>query len=68
MNTSHATGGENVEAAKALADAATLHRVLRAVASDGVFAEEERKLLRKTPASELLRSDGGWNVSTPTRA
>ena len=40
------------------ADADTLHRLLRALASDGVFAENEAGVFRNTPASELLR--GGW--------
>ena len=40
------------------ADADTLHRLLRALASDGVFAEEERGVFRNTPASEQLRRDG----------
>ena len=40
------------------ADAETLHRFLRALASDGVFAEEETGVYRNTSASELLR--GGW--------
>jgi hypothetical protein len=42
------------------ADPDTLHRLLRALASDGVFAEEQRGVFRNTPASELLRGDG-WN-------
>ena len=42
------------------ADADTLHRLLRALASDGVFAEEERRVFRNTPASELLL-DEGWS-------
>ena len=42
------------------ADADTLHRLLRALASDGVFAEEERGVFRNTPASDLLRG-GGWD-------
>jgi hypothetical protein len=42
------------------ADADTLHRFLRALASDGVFAEEEPGVFRNTPASELLRGDG-WD-------
>ncbi len=36
----------------------TLHRVLRALASDGVFAEDEPGVFRNTEASELLRRDG----------
>jgi hypothetical protein len=42
------------------ADAATLHRLLRALASDGVFAEEAPGVFRNTEASELLRG-GGWS-------
>ena len=42
------------------ADTDTLHRLLRALASDGVFAEENRGRFRNTAASELLRGDG-WN-------
>jgi hypothetical protein len=38
------------------ADADTLHRVLRALASDGIFAEMEPRVFRNTEASELLRS------------
>jgi len=47
-------------AAEAGADADTLRRLLRALASDGVFAEEEPGVFRNTPASELLGRDG-WN-------
>jgi hypothetical protein len=44
------------------ADPATLQRILRALASDGVFAEEEPGVFRNTEASELLRSNqpGNW--------
>ena len=42
------------------ADPETLYRLLRALASDGVFREEEPRLFRNTEASELLRGDG-WN-------
>ena len=42
------------------ADADTLHRLLRALASDGVFAEEEPGVFRNTDASDQLR-DSGWN-------
>jgi hypothetical protein len=42
------------------ADADTLERLLRALASDGVFAEESRGRFRNTAASQLLRGDG-WN-------
>jgi SAM-dependent methyltransferase len=42
------------------ADPDTLHRLLRALASDGVFAETERGVFSNTPASELLR--GGWGA------
>ena len=40
-------------------DADALRRVLRALASDGVFAEEEPGVFRNTDASELLAT-GGW--------
>lgn len=43
------------------ADPDTLHRLLRALASDGIFAEEEPGVFRNTDASEqLLRS--GWGA------
>jgi hypothetical protein len=42
------------------ADADTLHRLLRALASDGIFAEEEPGVFRNTAASELLTVDG-WD-------
>jgi hypothetical protein len=43
------------------ADPETLHRFLRALASDGVFAEEDPGVFRNTDASDLLRRDGPWN-------
>jgi O-methyltransferase domain/Dimerisation domain len=42
------------------ADSDTLHRLLRALASDGIFAEEAPRVFRNTEASELLRR-GGWD-------
>jgi O-methyltransferase domain/Dimerisation domain len=42
------------------ADADALHRLLRALASDGIFAEEERGVFRNTPASEVLLTSG-WD-------
>jgi O-methyltransferase domain len=42
------------------ADPDTLHRILRALASDGIFAEEERGVFRNTDASEVLRRGEGW--------
>ena len=42
------------------ADSDTLRRLLRALASDGVFAEEERGVFRNTESSELLGSSG-WH-------
>jgi hypothetical protein len=48
-------------AAETGADPDALHRFLRALASDGVFAEEEPGVFRNTPASELLLSRG-WNA------
>jgi hypothetical protein len=49
-------------AKQSAADPQTLHRVLRALASDGVFAEDEQGMFRNTESSELLRADatGGW--------
>ena len=43
------------------ADEDFLYRSLRALASDGVFAEEQHGVFRNTEASELLRSGGGWD-------
>jgi hypothetical protein len=43
------------------ADSDALHRILRALASDGVFAEEEPGVFRNTPPSELLRREDGWS-------
>ncbi len=48
-------------AAETGADADTLHRILRALASDGVFAEDEPGVYRNTAASELLARGGGWD-------
>jgi hypothetical protein len=45
-------------AAEVGAEPDTLNRILRALASDGVFAEEKPRLFRNTHASELLRRDG----------
>ncbi len=42
------------------ADADALHRVLRALASDGVFVEEEPRVFGHTAASQLLVS-GAWS-------
>jgi hypothetical protein len=42
------------------AEADTLHRFLRALASDGVFAEDEPGVFRNTVTSELLRTSG-WD-------
>jgi O-methyltransferase len=40
------------------ADPEALYRLLRALASDGVFAEDEPRVFRNTEASDLLRT--GW--------
>ena len=40
------------------ADRDTLHRLLRALASDGIFAEEEPGVFRNTDVSEQLLEDG----------
>ena len=41
-------------------DADALHRLLRALASQGIFAEDGRRVFRNTPASELLLTSG-WD-------
>jgi len=46
-------------AAESGVDADSLHRLLRALASDGVFAEDEPGVFRNTQVSEVLRG-GGW--------
>jgi hypothetical protein len=43
------------------ADAETLYRLLRALACDGIFTEDEPGVFRNTPPSELLRRTSGWN-------
>ena len=43
------------------ADPDTLHRLLRALASDGVFAEEEPGVFRNNEASEVLHRGDGWD-------
>jgi hypothetical protein len=45
------------------ADADALHRLLRALASDGIFTETEPRVFANTPASELLRDDGWRNFA-----
>lgn len=47
-------------AREAGADPDALHRLLRALASDGVFAEAEPGVFENTESSEVLRSGGGW--------
>src|SRR5215831_3850623 len=39
-------------------DERSLYRILRALASAGVFSETESRIFVNTPASETLRSDG----------
>jgi len=57
-----AAGPRPVEdlAREAGADADALHRLLRALASEGIFAEDGRRVFRNTPASELLLTSG-WD-------
>ena len=43
------------------ADPDRLHRLLRALASDGVFAEEEPGVFRNNEASEVLHRGDGWD-------
>lgn len=40
------------------ADPETLYRLLRALASDGIFTEREPRVFANTPSSEVLRGDG----------
>jgi hypothetical protein len=40
------------------ADAETLYRLLRALASDSIFTEREPRIFANTPASDVLRGDG----------
>ncbi|MEP6910964.1 MAG: methyltransferase [Actinomycetota bacterium] len=56
-----AAGPRSVEelAREVGADADVLHRLVRALASDGVFSEDEPGVFRNTDASEQLR-DSGW--------
>jgi O-methyltransferase len=49
-------------AAEVGADGETLHRFLRALASDGVFVEQEPGVFGNTTASEMLRAGGGWHA------
>jgi hypothetical protein len=42
-------------------DPDALHRLLRALASDGVFAETAPGVFENTGASEVLRFEGGWD-------
>lgn len=57
-----AEGPRSVEelACESDADADALHRLLRALASDGIFAEETPGVFRNTDASDLLRGEG-WS-------
>jgi hypothetical protein len=57
-----ADGPRNVDelARQTGADPDTLHRLLRALASDGMFEEEESRVFRHTEASEQLL-DPGWS-------
>jgi SAM-dependent methyltransferase len=58
-----ADGPRSVEelASELGADADTLHRLLRALASDGVFVEEEPGTFRNTDVSDQLRHSG-WGA------
>jgi SAM-dependent methyltransferase len=49
------------ELAREGADPDTLHRLLRALASDGVFAEIEPGVFENNDSSEVLRHGGGWD-------
>jgi hypothetical protein len=58
-----ADGPKRVEklAQEVRADPDTLHRILRALATEGVFAEEEPGVFRNTEASDELR-ESGWGA------
>jgi SAM-dependent methyltransferase len=43
------------------ADADALRRIMRALASDGVFAEQEPDVFRNTQVSDVLRRGDGWD-------
>ena len=60
ISESLAGGPRRVEelAHEADVDTDALHRLLRALASDGVFAEEDPGVFRNTHASDLLRAEG----------
>jgi SAM-dependent methyltransferase len=47
-------------AAQTGADPEPLYRIMRALASKGVFAEEETGVFRNTPASQTLTRGDGW--------
>src|SRR5262245_55079709 len=49
-------------ARKAGADSDLLYRVLRALASIGIFAEDEQGRFQLTPLAETLKSEGGQNA------
>ena len=49
-------------AAEVGADADTLHRYLRALASEGVFAEVDRGVFENTPASKKLATGASWGA------
>jgi hypothetical protein len=58
-----AGGPRRVEelAAETGADPDALRRILRALASEGIFAEEAPRLFRNTEVSELLARGRGWS-------
>jgi hypothetical protein len=58
-----ASGPRRVEdvAREVRADPDVLYRIMRALASDGVFAEEKRGVFRNTDASEVLGRGDGWD-------
>ena len=47
-------------AAEVGSDPDVLRRLLRPLASDGIFAEESPRVFRNTDASELLQEEKGW--------
>ena len=59
-------GAEELAAAKGL-HATTLYRLLRALASFGIFAEQDDGRFRQTPMSDVLRSDVAYSMRSIAR-
>lgn len=59
-------GAEELAATKGL-HATTLYRLLRALASFGIFAEQDDGRFRQTPMSDVLRSDVAYSMRSIAR-